>query len=355
MTLRQISDGPCRTYLLTSPRAREAVLVDPVLERVEDYLRQLSREGLSLRCVIDTHTHADHLSGCAALRDRTDAAYLMHRAAPAPCVTRRLEDGETLGLGELSVRFLHTPGHTGDSLTLLVGDRLLTGDFLFIGSSGAGRLDLPGSDPAVHFDSLSKLDTIPDETVVLPAHDYQGRLESTLGTERASNPVLTPRGRDAYVQWWSRRDLGPPDWMLRVVEANAACTRDPRAVPIPKDLQAGACAAAGPCSPSAPQISPKDLALQIHQAPGSAVILDVRTPEEFTGELGHIQGAVLIPIDELPDRLAEVPPGPVVAICRSGKRAARAAQLLKEEGRDEVRVLAGGMLSWNEEGLPLAR
>ncbi len=245
MNILQIREGPCRTYLLLSEKTREAVLVDPLLEQADGYLETLRREGLTLRLLIDTHTHADHLSACAALRDRTGADYLMHRATPVSCATRRVSDGETVGLGDLTIRFLHTPGHTADSLTLSLGDRVLSGDFLFIGSYGAGRLDLPGSDPSVHFDSLAKLDSIPDSAVLLPAHDYQGNQESTMGAERKANPVLAPRGREEYLRWWSERQFGPADWMIDVVKANAACTRDPRAVAIPKEQAACACAAAG--------------------------------------------------------------------------------------------------------------
>lgn len=354
MPCREINGGgSCRTYLVWSARTKEALLVDPLLERTEAYRALLLGEGLSLQGLIDTHTHADHLSGCAKLQDETGAPYLMHGGTKVSCVARRLEDGETLGLGEETVSFLHTPGHTKDSMTLRLSEGLLSGDFLFIGSQGAGRLDLPGSDPATHYESLRKLDRLPDELALLPAHDYQGNLRSTLGAERRVNPVLQPRARDAYVRWWLDKKFGPAGWMEDVVRANAACTRDPKAVQVPKEGYACACVSAA-TDETFPQISPADLAEKLRLAPGSLVLLDVRTQDEYDND-GRIEGTILIPVDELEGRLSEVPPGPLVSICRSGKRAAKAAGVLKKAGRSsEIWVLAGGMLAWNDQGLPAA-
>jgi|CXWL01.1.fsa_nt_gi glyoxylase-like metal-dependent hydrolase (beta-lactamase superfamily II)/rhodanese-related sulfurtransferase len=354
MICRSIGNGSCKTQLLVSPKTKEVVLVDPLLEKTADYLDLLRKEGLKLACAIDTHTHADHLSGGLDLREKTGAAYIMHAASRSNCVSRRVEDAETVGVGDISVKFLHTPGHTRDSVSLLLGDRLLSGDFLFIGSYGAGRLDLPGSDPAIHFDSLKKLDSLPDSLLLLPAHDYQGLEQSTLGAERKANPVLTPRGREEYLKWWAAKTFGPSDWMKEVVAANLQGARDPRAVLIPKENAACACAAAPAVGAPQPQISAADLARNLERAPGSVVLLDVRTHEEYNDELGHIAGTVLIPVDELSARVREVPPGEVVVICRSGKRAARAAAMLSEAGRDKLWVMTGGMIAWNEAHLPTA-
>lgn len=352
---RQLSDGPCKTYLIASHKTSEALLIDPLLQNVETYLAMLHSKGLKLSGLLDTHTHADHLSACAELRDRTGAPYLMHRAAAAPCVTRRIEDGETMGFGEESLRFLHTPGHTGDSLTVVFADKVLSGDFLFIGSFGAGRLDLLGSDPGVHYESLKKIDALKDDLLLYPAHDYQGQTHSTLGAERKVNPILAPKPREAYIQWWLERKFGPADWMNEVVKANAACTRDLRAVAIPKEQAACACASGATESAAIfPQISPNELARRLRHAPHDLLLLDVRTPEEYR-EDGHIEGTVLIPVDELAHRVKEVSPGAaVVSICRSGKRATRAAGLLKEAGCQKIWVLTGGMLAWNQERLPVA-
>lgn len=355
MPIRELNGRECKTYLLYSEGSREALLLDPLLERADAYLELLRRESLRLVGVADTHTHADHLSGAAALRDRLGVPYLMHALARQECVTRRLADGEALGLGGSEARFLHTPGHTPDSLSVSFEDGFLSGDFLFIGALGAGRLDLPGGDPSVHYESLRRLDALADAVALLPGHDYQGRSASSLGEERRLNPVLQPRAREEYLRWWADRRLPPADWMKAVAKANLACTRDPRAAAIPQGQAACACASVpGHGEDDFPPLSPAELSRMLQAGALKPFLLDVRTPEEFEGDLGHIAGSVLIPVDELPSRVGEVPAGaPVVSICRSGKRAAKAAGVLKRAGFDRIWVLTGGMLAWNEERLPV--
>lgn len=243
MYLKQMNQGACRTYLIGSEKTRQAALIDPVLEKVEDYLRAISQGKWELAFIVDTHTHADHISGGPALCDHTQAPYAMHYLARPHCPTYRVKDGETLKVGDIVIQCLHTPGHTNDSLTLVIEGRLLTGDFLFIGEAGAGRTDLPTGDPGEHFDSLQKLKGCPDQCLVFPAHDYQGRTHSTLGEERRTNPRLQFTTRDRYVQWLSSLALPPAEWMVNVVQANYACTQDPRAVWIPVDSPA--CAVKG--------------------------------------------------------------------------------------------------------------
>lgn len=358
MILETRRTGGCRTHLVVSERAREAVLVDPLLPNAEADLADLRARGLTLRWTVDTHTHADHLSAGAWFREKAGAGYLMHRSARSPAVSRRVDDGEELGLGELALRFLHVPGHTRDSLMIALPGLLLTGDFLFLGEDGAGRLDLPGADVDAHHDSLRRLDAFAAGAEVRPAHDYRGRDASTLGAERAANPVLSPRARDEYLRWWSERRLGPADWMGAVVAANAAGTTDPRAVAIPTG--GNACAAApagGACSTAAPgPTAPTWTARELHERLGRDVtVIDVRERDEYEGELGRVPGARLIPLGELKARLAEVPRGPVAVVCHSGKRSARGASMLLASGRADVRSMEGGMLAWTAAGLPVER
>ena len=352
MPIRELNGGSCKTWLVAAGKTREAVLVDPLLERADAYLAFLAAENLKLALVVDTHTHADHLSAALYLRDKAGAPVAMHAATRCAAVTRRLADGETLAFGEAALNVLHTPGHTTDSLTLSGAGGLMTGDFLFLGSQGAGRLDLPGGDPAVHFESLKKMAAQGDSVEVLPGHDYQGQERSTLGAERRSNPVLTPRGLDDYRRWWEERRQGPADWMKAVVMANLAGTKDAKGIVIPQG--ASACACAAPAGhDDLPQLAPADLQRMLADR-RRLFLLDVREKEEYDDELGHIAGTTLIPLGEVPARAGETPSDvPIVSICRSGKRAAKAAAALQAAGRKDVWVLTGGMLAWNEAGLPV--
>src|SRR5262249_2323114 len=156
-----------RSYLVSCPRSREALLVDPLAEDVDRVLQKIERDGLKLRLVVDTHTHADHLSGGAEMAKRAGGPYAAHESAGSPAVTERLRDGQTLAIGDVRVEVMHTPGHSPDSVTLRAGRALITGDFLFLAQDGAGRLDLPGGDAGAHWDSLQKLSSLPGDHRVL--------------------------------------------------------------------------------------------------------------------------------------------------------------------------------------------
>jgi rhodanese-related sulfurtransferase len=232
----------------------------------------------------------------------------------------------------------------------------LTGDFLFIGEGGAGRTDLPGGDAGEHWEALQRLRDLPDAMLVFPAHDYHGRVKSTLGEERRSNPRRQPRSREEYVSWLAGQRLGPATWMADVIRANSACARDPRAAWIPVDQPS--CEVKGTAGNVNVElvklITPDALAAALQQ--GTApVIVDVREPGEYAGDLGHLPGARLIPVGELPRRLQELAgleQRPVVTVCRSGGRSATAAAILTVAGFANVRSLEGGMRRWRELGHP---
>lgn len=359
MTLETWSAQGCRTHLIAAQRTREAVLVDPLLEDVDAALAKIAKHGLTLRWVIDTHTHADHLSAGAALLARSDADYLMHSSAPTKHATRRLSHGETLGLGELTLSFSHVPGHTRDSLLIALPGVILTGDFLFLGQDGAGRLDLPGGDVDAHHDSLRALDGFDDNVEVRPGHDYRGRSVSTMKAERAANPVLRPRSRDEYLKWWQTLRQPYASWMGDVVAANARGETDRRAVAIPKEGAVCAAGGSGACDapdkPAVREISPADLSARLKKS-RDLIVVDVREPDEWTGELGRIPGARHIPLGTLVSRLSELPArGQIVTACKSGMRSARAADQLQKAGRADVLSMAGGMLAWNAAGLSVER
>ncbi|HET9485091.1 MAG TPA: aminotransferase class V-fold PLP-dependent enzyme, partial [Xanthomonadales bacterium] len=181
-------NGGCRSYLIADPETRQAAIVDPLRERVDDYLDLIQSKRYQLLYTIETHTHADHLSGSPRLRDLTGAKMLMHAGSPVMCVDRGLNDGDTIMLGKLQIDVIATPGHTSDSVCLVLPDRVLTGDTLLIG--GCGRTDLPSGDSISLYHSLQRLLALSDDTAVFPAHDYDGRRATTIGRERRQNPRL---------------------------------------------------------------------------------------------------------------------------------------------------------------------
>jgi sulfur dioxygenase len=355
MMFEQLNQGACKTYLVGSEATGECVLVDPVLENVERDLAAIAARKLRLVAVIDTHVHADHISGAAAIRDRTGVDYVMHRLSTSMCANRRVDDGDRMNVGELVLEFLHTPGHTQDSVSVRLPDRILTGDFLFIGEGGAGRTDLPGGDAGEHWDALQKLRELPDALLVFPAHDYHGESQSTLGDQRRTNPRLRPRSRADYVRWLDEARLGPAEWMAAVIQANYACAMDPRAAWIPVDQPT--CEVKGTLgnvnAELVKTITAEELASRL-QADPPPILLDVRQPEELVGELPAIAGAKSIPLGELPLRLAELAGLEhrlVVTICKSGGRSNTAAAILAMSGFAEVRALAGGMRGWTSAGV----
>lgn len=195
LIFEELNDGAsCRTYLIASAWTREAIIVDPVLELVPGYLRRLGRDRLQVIAVVDTHTHADHLSGGRELARMLNA---VHMGAPAHAVQRPLGEGDVLAVGDVRVKVWASPGHTADGLVLVLDDRVLTGDTLLIGATG--RTDLPTGDPEAAYESLERLLSLPNDTLVFPAHDYGGRTFSTIGHERVSNPRLR-LDREAFLQ-----------------------------------------------------------------------------------------------------------------------------------------------------------
>src|SRR5215831_5677694 len=198
LAVRQMRADNCFTYLIADGDAREAALVDPRADRVEDYLRELEARGLRLRLVIETHTHADHLSGAAELRARTGAEILISERAKSDVATRRLRDGDRVTLGRHTIEVIASPGHTDDSVSLLVDGAVLSGDALLIG--GAGRTDFQNGSPEALYETLHRrFAHLPDDLTMYPAHDYAGRTHSTLAQERQTNPLLRMTDRDAFI------------------------------------------------------------------------------------------------------------------------------------------------------------
>lgn len=355
MIFRQLNKTSCKTYLIGSEQTKEVIIVDPVLGQVEEYVSIIKGEELKLTHVLDTHTHADHISGAGALMDRAGAIYVMHQDSMVRCVAFRVPDGFDCHLGNIPVKIMHTPGHTKDSMCLVFPDRILTGDTLFLDNGGAGRTDLPGSDPGEHWESIQKIVKLPDHLIVYPAHEYRGREPSSLGEQKKRNPNLQPRTRETYVRWLTDMKLGPAEWMKDVLRANYACTRDPKAASIPVD--APACEIKGTLEPKgngdqAPTIPATEVKRRVEDNQlDSAIILDVREPSELKGELEAIKGALNIPVGQIAQRLKELEKlkdKEIITVCRSGVRAHTAATILLKKGFKRVFTMSGGMAAYRQ-------
>jgi glyoxylase-like metal-dependent hydrolase (beta-lactamase superfamily II) len=323
LTVDQLRAENCFAYLVADAGTRDAALVDPRADRVEDYLRNLEARGLRLRFVIETHTHADHISGAGELRARTGADVLLSARATSEVATGRLSDGDRLVLGRHEIRVLASPGHTDDSISLLVGDALLTGDALLIG--GAGRTDFQNGSPEALYETLhGRFAALSGDLMVYPGHDYTGRTHSTLAQERQTNALLRLTERDRFVSALRAGRQPKPANMDAIVAANIRGLR-----------------------PS-PRITVEELAAALG-GPAPPIVVDVRLPGEYHAL--HLEPSVLLPLDQITRRRDELPRDrELVLLCRTGSRARLAAAELTGM---RTRVLEGGLVAWQEAGHPV--
>lgn len=345
MLFNELNRGKCKTYLVACEKTRRGALIDPLKEKVDRYLAFLAYRGLTLDYAIDTHTHADHLTGVRELRYLTGAKIVMHRRAPAPHVEIHVKDNDRIAVGELNLVVLATPGHTPDGMSLLVDDRVFTGDTLLV--RGTGRADFAGGDAGLQYDSITKkLFALPDATLVFPAHDYRGNTSSTIGEEKTLNPRLLGKTREEYVALMASLELGLPEKIQEVLQPNQTAVDDDRInFPTLAELN------------QVHSLAPDEVWRQVCSS-SPPLILDVRESEEYTGELGHITGSVLIPLAALTARAGEIESAKerqVIVVCRAGVRSATAAAMLTALGFDRIYNLKGGMLDWNDQGLPVER
>ena len=212
MIFRQLFDSVSGTYtyLLASRRGGEALIIDPVLEKVERYVQLVNELDLRLVKAVDTHLHADHITGLGALRDRTHCITVMGERSKVDVVSMRLSEDDKLTIEGIALDVLYTPGHTDDSYSFLMRDRVFTGDTLLI--RGTGRTDFQNGDPQAQYDSIfNKLLRLPEETMIFPAHDYKGETVSTIGEEKRFNPRLQVRSIDEYVELMNNLKLPNPN------------------------------------------------------------------------------------------------------------------------------------------------
>ena len=340
MLFEQIATGGCQSYLIGCPETRVAAVIDPEQRQIDCYRGLAAREGMRIRYVIETHTHADHFSGAGQLAAETGATIVAHRLSPAPHTRLRLEDGELLYVGGLALRALHTPGHTRDSICLLAGDRIFTGDTLLIG--GTGRTDLPTGDPDALYDSLfKKILKLDPALIVHPAHDYKGRHSSTLAAEIADNPRLQKKERTEFVAMMRELNLAAPTHLTEALRTNISGGKTIA------QLLAEAAA-------TVPFLDMDDLARRVEAGALDLVLLDVRERDAF--DAGHIPGATHLPRGQLELRVNEMLPDPTARIltcCEYGRISTLAAATLRMLGFQRAVALDGGVKAWREAGLPL--
>ncbi len=339
------------TYLLADSRTREAVLIDPVFEHVRRDGALIEELGLKLAYTLDTHVHADHVPGAWMMKQRLESRIAVSKASGAEGADRYLSAGDKVMFGDHHVEVRATPGHTHGCVSYVLGDksRAFTGDCLLI--RGSGRTDFQQGDPHAMYRSVHKqLFTLPDECLLFPAHDYRGFTVTSVVEEKRFNPRLGgDRSEGDFVGYMSNLQLAHPKQIDIAVPANLKCGAPEEGHMPPKDPDWA------PLTLSTAgiwEMQPQWLA----ENRSVAQIVDVREPAEFTGPLGHIRGAKLIPLGQLAGRAGEIPKDrPIVAVCRSGGRSAQATAILQKAGFDKVANLTGGMLRWNEEKLPVER
>jgi len=335
------------TYLVADEHTREALIVDCVFEQHARDAALIAELELTLLVAVDTHCHADHVTGAWLMKSAFGSKIALARAYGAENVDLPLVHGDRIAFGAESLEVRATPGHTAGCLSLVSADRRIafTGDALLV--RGAGRTDFQEGDAHRLFRSIrEQLFTLPDDCVVYPAHDYDGRTSSTIGEERSHNPRIGGEAREEdFVGYMRNLGLPHPKKLAVAVPANMRSGE-----PEPGAVQPAA--TWGPVIVTYagfPEIAPEWVAS--HRS--DVRVLDVRSPEELDGELGRLDGAALIPLDELRARLSEVDSDkPVVVVCQTGKRSAMAAAILRKAGFTRVANVAGGMVRWRELGLP---
>jgi len=341
MIFEQVRRGGCLSYLIGCPETRSAILVDPELDAIDQYVALAAEKGLRIRYLLDTHTHADHFTATRELSGQLGLPVVMHRNSAAPFADLRVEDGETLIVGKLRLQVLETPGHTNDSISLLMTDRVLTGDALLIG--GTGRTDLPTGDPEVLYDSLfDKLLRLPDQLLVFPAHDYKGRSQSSIGVERTGNPRLQQRDRAAFVELMRGLDIAMPQHLTEALRTNRSGGKTVH--------QLIAEAARGIAF-----MSMEELCSHVEQGEQKLLLLDVRDRESFRA--GHLPNAYNIPRGELELRADRELPDPtkrILTLCQFGKVSILAAHTLRAMGYPRAIALDGGLDAWLKAGHVLA-
>lgn len=351
LIFRQLVDpqSSTYTYLLGDDKTGEAVLIDTVFEQARRDAALVSELGVKLVATIETHVHADHVTGSWLLKRQFGSEIAVAKASGALGADRYLVHGDQIHFGGRYLRARATPGHTDGCLTYVLDDESMafTGDCLLI--RGSGRTDFQQGDPRQMYRSVhTQIFTLPDRCLLYPAHDYRGLTVTSVAEERKFNPRLGGQiGEADFAGYMENLNLPHPKQIDRAVPANMRCGK-PEGEVDALDAQTWApltytFAGIWEIGPSA-----------YEEVANRVQLIDVREPGEYSGPLGHIKGSRLIPLSELSRRADELDRNkPIVAVCRSGARSAQAVVLLQKAGFFEVANLAGGMLRWRATGYPV--
>lgn len=343
MIFRQLFDSTsCTyTYLVAGGKGGEALLIDPVVEKTDLYLRLLAELDLKLVKAVDTHCHADHVTALGTLRDRTHCITVMGKASSVDVVSMRVDEGDTIDIEGLSLDVLYTPGHTDDSYCFLLDGCIFTGDTLLI--RGTGRTDFQNGDPREAYRSLfTKILKLPDDTIIYPGHDYRGETVSTIGEERAFNPRLQVASADEYAAIMDNLNLPDPALMDVAVPANRSIGLDDNDPVIDQ--------ATLTCADSL-----------VKQKAGEAVFIDLREDSERERD-GIIPGSLHVPYQSIgtsaqPGGLLQAAAGDsrvsLILYCAYGERSALALKRVRLAGLENSYHLGGGMKAWLSERAPV--
>jgi glyoxylase-like metal-dependent hydrolase (beta-lactamase superfamily II)/rhodanese-related sulfurtransferase len=343
MIFRQLFDSVSGTYsyLIASRRGGEALIIDPVLEKVDRYLQLVKELDLKLVKAVDTHIHADHITGLGALRDRTQCITVMGENAKVDVVSMRVTEGDTLTIEGVAMDVLYTPGHTDDSYSFLMRDRVFTGDTLLI--RGTGRTDFQNGSARAQYESLfGKILRLPEETLVYPAHDYKGDTVSTIGEEKRFNPRLQVQSVDEYVDLMSKLNLPNPKMMD---------------VAVPANMRVGL--AQDEIARKGWSVTPTQAVKLIGQQDVALVDLRERSERE---KHGMIPGSLHAPYPDLQENirkggmlheLATSTSKRIVFYCAFGERSAMAVQAAQDAGIASACHIHGGLDAWRKASGPL--
>ena len=349
LVFRQLFDPTSSTYTYLLADSGEALLIDAVFEHARRDTALLRELGLTLAATLETHVHADHVTAAWLLKQRTGSRIAVSAAGGAAGVDLALRHGDIVRFGRRHLQVRATPGHTAGCLTYVLDDERMafTGDALLI--RGCGRTDFQQGSPAALYRSVrEQILSLPDDCLLYPAHDYNGRTVTSVAEERRFNPRFGGDSNEAdFTGYINNLGLPHPKLIDIAVPANLRCGQPDSQAPLPEEPRWAPLAwtFAGLW-----EIAPQAL----EEALGRVQLVDVREAQEFGGALGHIPGARLVPLAELPARVAEIDrEQPVVTVCRSGTRSAQAAVMLAKAGVAQVANLAGGMLRWRAAGYPV--